>query len=48
MHTILWLQNLKRSFGSPMCRWEDIIRMDLREEGWESVNLIHLAQDMVQ
>jgi hypothetical protein len=31
-----------------MCRWEDNIRMDLREIRLEFVNLIHLAQDRVQ
>jgi hypothetical protein len=24
----------KRSLGRPRCRWEDGIRMDLREIGW--------------
>jgi hypothetical protein len=35
----------KRPLGGPMCRWEDNIRMDLREIGWEDVDWIHLAQD---
>jgi hypothetical protein len=29
----------------PRCRWEDGIRMDLREIGWGSVEWIQLAQD---
>jgi hypothetical protein len=29
-------------------RWEDNMRMDLRETGWEGVNEMHLAQDRVQ
>jgi hypothetical protein len=29
-------------------RWEDNIRMDLREIGWEDVDWIHLAQDRNQ
>jgi hypothetical protein len=29
----------------PRRRWEDNIRMDLREIGWEVVDWIHLAQD---
>jgi hypothetical protein len=33
----------KRSCGRPMHRWEDNIRMDLREIGWEVVGWIHLA-----
>jgi hypothetical protein len=28
----------KRLFGRPRCRWEDNIRMDLREAGWEGVD----------
>jgi hypothetical protein len=34
----------KRLLGRPKHRWEDGIRMDLREIGW-SVEWIHLAQD---
>jgi hypothetical protein len=29
-------------------RWEDIIRINLREVGWEVVGWIHLAQDRDQ
>jgi hypothetical protein len=35
----------KRPFGRPRHRWEDGIRMDLRETGWRSVEWIQLAQD---
>jgi hypothetical protein len=35
----------KRLLGRPRRRWEDGIRMDLREIGWESVEWIYLAQD---
>jgi hypothetical protein len=35
----------KRPFTRPRCRWEDGIRMDLREIGWGSVDWIQLAQD---
>jgi len=28
-----------------MRRWEDNIRMDIREIGWECVDWIHLDQD---
>jgi hypothetical protein len=28
-----------------MHRWEDNIRMDIREIGWEAVDWIHLTQD---
>jgi hypothetical protein len=35
----------KRPLGRPRCRWEDGIRMDLREIGWESIHWIQLARD---
>jgi hypothetical protein len=35
----------KRPLGRPRRRWEDGIRMDLREIGLGGVNLIRLAQD---
>jgi hypothetical protein len=31
--------------GTPMHRWENNIRLDLREIGWGGVDWIHLAQD---
>jgi hypothetical protein len=34
----------KRPLGSPRCRCEDSVRMDLKEIGWEGVEWIHLAQ----
>jgi len=38
----------KRPLGRPRRRWEDNIKMDLREIGWEDVDWIHLAQDRDQ
>jgi hypothetical protein len=35
----------KRPLGRPRRRWEDGIRMDLREIGWGSLDWIQLAQD---
>jgi hypothetical protein len=35
----------KRSLGRPRCRWEDNIKMDLREAGMVGVDYIHMAQD---
>jgi hypothetical protein len=35
----------KRPFGRLRRRWEDNIRMDLREVGREGVEWMHLAQD---
>jgi hypothetical protein len=37
-----------RSLGRPKHRWEDNIRMVLREIRWEGVKWIHLAQDRDQ
>jgi hypothetical protein len=38
----------KRPLGRPRHRWEDSIKMDLREIGIDGVNWIQLAQDRVQ
>jgi len=35
----------RRLLGTPRRRWEDNIRMDLRERRWECVDWIHLTQD---
>jgi len=35
----------KRPLRTSMRRWEDNIRMDLRETGWKGVDWMHLAQD---
>jgi hypothetical protein len=35
----------KRTLERPRRRWEDGIKMDLREIGWGGVEWIHLAQD---
>jgi hypothetical protein len=35
----------KRQLGRPRRRWEDGIRMNLREVDWGSVEWIQLAQD---
>jgi hypothetical protein len=34
----------KRPLGKPRRRWEDNIRMNLREVWWEGVDWMHLAQ----
>jgi hypothetical protein len=34
----------RRPFGRPRCRWEDNIKMDLQEVGWEGVNWIDMGQ----
>jgi hypothetical protein len=38
----------KRPLGRPRRRWEDSIKMDLRETGIDRANWIRLAQDRVQ
>jgi hypothetical protein len=35
----------RRPLGRPRRRWEDNIKMDIREVGWEVMNWIELAQD---
>jgi hypothetical protein len=35
----------KRPVGRPRHRWEDNIKMDLREIGWGGMDWIDLAQD---
>jgi hypothetical protein len=37
----------KRPLVRPRHRWENTIKMDLKELGYEGVNWIHLAQDRV-
>jgi hypothetical protein len=38
----------KRPLGRPTHRWEDNIKMDLREKEWGDMDWIHLAQDRDQ
>jgi hypothetical protein len=38
----------KRPLGRPRGRWEDNIKMDLRENGIDRANWIQLAQDRVR
>jgi hypothetical protein len=38
----------KRPVGKLRCRWEDNIKMNFKEIGYEDVDWIHLAQDGVQ
>jgi hypothetical protein len=38
----------KRSLGRPRLRWEDNIKMDLRETGIDVANCIQLARDRVR
>jgi len=47
MYTKVWSESLKVFWplGRCMSKWEDNIRMDLRETGLEAVEWFHLAQD---
>jgi hypothetical protein len=45
---LVWRPEGKRPPGRPRCRWDDNIKMDLREIGIDGVNLIRLAQDRAQ
>jgi hypothetical protein len=38
----------KRPTGRPRSRWVDNIKMDIREIGWDGVDLIVLPQDRDQ
>jgi hypothetical protein len=38
----------KRPLGRPNCRWEDNIKLDIREMGIDGTNWIQVAQDRVQ
>jgi hypothetical protein len=45
---LVWKPERKRPLGRPRRRWEDNIKMDLREIGIDGVNWIQLAEDRVQ
>jgi hypothetical protein len=38
----------KRPLGRPRRRWEDNIKLDLTEIGWDGMDWLHLAQDRDQ
>jgi hypothetical protein len=38
----------KRPLGRPRCRWVDNNKLDLREIGWDGIDLVDLAQDRDQ
>ena len=37
--------DVKIPLGRPTRKWEDDMKMGLQEEGWGSVNWVHLSQD---
>jgi hypothetical protein len=40
--------DVKRPLKRPIYTWEDNIRLDFEEIGWEGVDWVHLAQDKDQ
>jgi hypothetical protein len=42
---LVWRPEGRRPLGRPRRRWEDTIKMDLREIGFGDVDWIHLAPD---
>jgi hypothetical protein len=42
---LLGIPEGRRPLGRPRRRWEDNIKMDLREVGWESMDWTELTQD---
>jgi hypothetical protein len=45
---LVWRPEGKRPLGRPRRRWEDNIKLDVREIGINGMNWIQLAQDRVQ
>jgi hypothetical protein len=43
-----WESQKERPLGRPTRRWEDNIKMDLREIGWGGMDWIDLAEDRDQ
>jgi hypothetical protein len=41
----IWKPERNRPLGRPSRTWEDNIKMDLEEKGWEGEECIHLAWD---
>jgi hypothetical protein len=38
----------KRSLGGPKCKWQNDMKIDVRDIGWVGMNWIHLVQDSNQ
>jgi hypothetical protein len=36
---------VRRPLGRPRCKWEDNIKIELKEVGWKDVDWIDMAQD---
>lgn len=42
---LVWKHERKRHLEIPGHRWQDNVKMDLKEIGWEDVDWFQLAQD---
>jgi hypothetical protein len=42
---LVWRPEGRKPLGRPRHRWEDNIKMDLQEVGWEGKDWIYMAQD---
>jgi hypothetical protein len=42
---VLWKHERKGPFGRSRCTWQKNIKLDLKDIGWEGVDLINLAQE---
>jgi hypothetical protein len=45
---LVWRPKGKRLLGRPRRKWEDNIKLDLREMGIDGANWIQLAQNTIQ
>jgi hypothetical protein len=50
LHTKFWWEKRrgKMPTGRPRRMWEEYIKTDLRERGWDDMDWINMAQDRVQ
>jgi hypothetical protein len=48
MHIGFRWESQKETTVRPKGRWEDNVKMDLREIGWDGIDCIHMAQDRDQ
>ena len=42
---VLLMRSYRRPLGRPTHKWEDIIKLDVKQTGWDFVKWIHVAQD---
>ena len=42
---MMWWRNMKRPNRRPRRRWNECIKIDLKQKGWNGVDCINVAQD---